>query len=831
MVGIVVVSHSARLAAGVVELAREMAGEGVPIAAAGGLDEPGEPLGTDAVRVLAALQEVAEAADGGTLVLMDLGSAILSAETALDFLDDEARARVRLLEAPLVEGAVAAAAAARAGASLDEAAAEARRGLAGKEAHLGAPGAEAGAAPAGEDDGGGWLTAEAVVGGEHGLHARPAAAVVRAAAELDAEIRLENVTAGRGPAGARSLTALSALGALRGHTVRILARGPGAEEALATVAALVAEDDGLAPAPPPPAPAAPPTAAPAAGEEVRGVSASPGLAAGPARATGAGAAAPPPDVPAGAPEQERASLDVARAAVAADLGALRETAAARAGPEAADILDAQRLMLADEALVEAAGASIASGASADRAWYDAVRSAAAGYEALDDEYLRARATDLRDVGRRVLERLAGRGPGGDDEGGEPVVLVADDVGAADAAALDPERVAGMATAAGGPTSHAAIIARALGIPAVAGLGPAILAVPDGTPLLLDGDAGAVVVDPDEAARAAHTERRDEGERRLAAARARSGEPAVTRDGRRVEVAANAGAPGDIARAVAEGADGVGLFRTEFLFLGRTAAPDEGEQRAAYAEAAAALGGRRLVLRTLDAGADKPLPYLGQPPEENPFLGVRGLRLSLGRPELLMVQLRAALQAAAQAPLSIMFPMVSEAGELRAALALLAEARASLSADGLGAGEVEVGAMVEVPAAALAASALAAQVQFLSIGTNDLVQYTMAAERGNAGVARFSDPVHPAVLRLVAAVTEAASRHACRVAVCGEAASDPAAIPLLVGLGVDELSVAPGRIPLVKEAVRAIDRDEARALAARALELEDAAAVRALVAGG
>jgi phosphocarrier protein FPr len=831
------VSHSARLAEGVVELAREMAGDEVPIAAAGGLDEPGEPLGTDAARVVAALQEVGDAADGGTLVLMDLGSAVLSAETALDFLDDEARARVRLLEAPLVEGAVAAAAAARAGASLDEAAAEARRGLAGKQAHLGADAPDAGPAdaPAGEGDEG-WLSATAVVGAEHGLHARPAAAVVRTAAALDAEVRLENVTAGRGPAGARSLTALSTLGALRGHTVRILARGPEAAEALAAVAALVAEDGGAA-QPPPPARApdeagegAPPP--PAAGEELVGVAAAPGHAAGPASTPGA-AAPPLPDAPAGPPGEERAALRAAREAVQADLRDLRASAAERAGAEAADILDAQLLLLGDEALVEASEAGIASGAPAARAWDDAVRAAARGYEALDDEYLRARATDLLDVGRRVLERLAGAGPreAAADGAAEAAILVAGEVGAADAAALDPARVAGMATAGGGPTSHAAIIARALGIPAVAGLGPRILAVAAGTPLLLDGDDGTVVVAPGDEARAAHRAQREEAERRMAAARERAGEPAVTRDGRHVEVAANAGAPGDVERAVAEGADGVGLFRTEFLFLGRGAAPGEDEQRLAYAEAAAALGGRRLVLRTLDAGADKPLPYLGQPPEENPFLGVRGLRLALARPELLRTQLRAMLGAAAQAPLSVMFPMVSDAGELREALRLLDEARDSLAEEGRGAGEVEVGAMVEVPAAALAAAALAAQVDFLSIGTNDLVQYTMAAERGNAGVARLSDPLHPAVLRLIAAVTEAASRHACRVAVCGEAGSDPAAIPLLVGLGVVELSVAPRRVPLVKAAVREVETEAARKLARRALELEDAAAVRALVAAG
>ena len=292
MVGIVVVSHSARLAEGVLELAREMAGDEVPMAAAGGLDEPGEPLGTDAVRVMTALQEVGEGADGGTLVLMDLGSAVLSAETALDFLDDEARARVRLVAAPLVEGAVAAAAAARAGATLDEAAEEARRGLAGKEAHLG-DGPVEGGAEAEADEAGEWLSATAVVGGEHGLHARPAAAVVRAAAGLDADVRLENVTAGRGPAGARSLTALSALGALRGHTVRIRARGPDAAAALEAVAALVGEDGGAAPPPAAAATASPPAAAPAPapapGTLLRGVAASPGLASGPARLAGGGA--------------------------------------------------------------------------------------------------------------------------------------------------------------------------------------------------------------------------------------------------------------------------------------------------------------------------------------------------------------------------------------------------------------------------------------------------------------------------------------------------------------------------------------------------------------
>ena len=533
-----------------------------------------------------------------------------------------------------------------------------------------------------------------------------------------------------------------------------------------------------------------------------------------------------PEAPAGPPGEERAALEAALEAVKTELHAARDAGAGRAGAETAEILDAQAMLLDDEDLVGAAEGAIAGGRSAAAAWDGAVRSAAEGYEGLDDEYLRARAGDLLEVGRRVLDRLAGAGPSGP---AEPGILVADELGAAEAATLDPEIVLGIATAGGGPTSHASIIARTLGVPAVAGLGPGVLEIGDGVPLLLDGDTGVLVVDPGAETAERFAASRREDERREAAARERAHEPAVTLDGRHVEVAANIGAPDDAAEAVARGADGVGLLRTEFLFLDRATAPDEEEQLRAYGEIAALMEGRRTVLRTLDAGADKPLAFARLAPEENPFLGVRGLRLSLARPELLVTQLRAVLRAAGVAPLSVMFPMVSEVGELRAAMALLEQARTSLADDGLPAGPVELGVMIEVPAAALRAGALAAEVDFLSIGTNDLVQYTMAAERGNGGVARLSDPLHPAVLGLIEGVVAAARPHACRVAVCGEAASDPQAVPLLVGLGVDELSVGPRRVPLVKAWVRELDFAAAGDLARRALDLEDAAAVRALAA--
>ena len=823
VVGLVIVSHSARLAEGVVELAREMAGADVPIAAAGGLDEPGDPIGTDAVRVMAAVDEVASEGRSA-LVLMDLGSAVLSAETALELLDDEVRGRTMLCEAPLVEGAVAAAAAARAGGSLEDVAREARNGLAGKAAHLGAAPAPAQTLDATGGDGGGWSSVEAVVGAAHGLHARPAASVVRAAADRDAEVRIRNLTTGAGPADARSLTGLSALGALDGHRVLIEARGEQADDALAAVRAIVQEDEDGArtepPAPVRPAPAVAAGHAPEIGEEMHGIASSPGLGAGPAHLVGAVAALP--EAPSADPPGERASLRDALAAAGRDLEAVR----AGAARETADIVGAQILLLDDSALVDAADRAIDAGAPAARAWHDAAAGAAAAYERLDDPYLRARSADVLDVGRRVAAILSG-GAGAEPGG----VLVASELGAAEVAGLDAGRVSAIAMAASGPTAHAAIIARALGIPAVTGLGGDILAVAEGTPLLVDGGAGTVMVDPSPRARAAHDARAADEARAARRAASHAHEPAHTRDDHTVEVAANIGAPGDLEQAVGGGADGVGLLRTEFLFLGRADAPGEEEQYRVYVDAVLRLGGRRLVLRTLDAGADKPLAYLPMPAEENPFLGVRGVRLSLQRPAMLTAQLRAVLRAAAEGPVGVMFPMISERAELIAARALLEAAAEALRAEGVPAGEVEVGAMVEVPAAALLTDAIAPEVGFLSIGTNDLVQYTMAAERGNTGVAGLSDPLHPAVLRLIARVASAGGERGCRIAVCGEAASDLLAVPLLVGLGVDELSVTPRRVGAVKERVRELRMPAVRALAQAALDLPDAASVRRLVSAG
>jgi phosphoenolpyruvate-protein phosphotransferase/dihydroxyacetone kinase phosphotransfer subunit len=814
MVGIVIVSHSAGLAKGVVELAREMGGADVPIESAGGLDLPDQPLGTDAALVLRAI-EAADSEDG-VLVLMDLGSAVLSAEMAVEMLPPERRDRVRLCEAPLVEGAVAAAATARIGGSLDQVAQEARGGLQAKAAHLGV---EEAAAPAGSAPTVEGKTVRLQVRNRLGLHARPAARFVQTAGMFGAEIAVTNATTGSGPASARSLNALATLGVRQGHEVDVTASGPQADEALAALSALAERDfDDVEPTPVEP----PSEVAPAAAEgALAGLPASPGIALGPARELYVPLGSPMLIYEAGDPPSEWAHLQTALGQVKDEIAQTREEAAARVGEYEAAIFDAHLLFLEDETLLEPTRRAIFEGQEdAPSAWSAATEEAASAYEALNDPYLQARAADVRDVAQRVIDALRGRvaRPSLRGDG----IVVARDLSPAETIGLDPDQVRGIATAFGGPTSHGAILARALGIPAVVGLGSGVLEIREGTPLALDGEAGLLVPEPSPELIAEYEDRQAEAEVAASEARAAAVETAVTSDLRRIEVFANVGSPRDVAAAVAAGAEGVGLFRTEFLFLERDSLPDEEEQYRAYREAAEALEGRPLILRTLDVGADKPLPTLPQPHEANPFLGVRGIRLGLEQPELLATQLRAAVRVAEEFPLKIMFPMVATLREWEEARQLVDVAGAP---EGL-----EVGVMIEVPAAALSADALVAGgVDFFSIGTNDLTQYTMAAERGNERVAGLGDALHPAVLRLIARVTAAAEPFGNLVGVCGELAGDPAATPVLVGLGVTELSMSAPAIPRIKQAVRALDAGAARGLAEAALLLESGEEVRRLVA--
>ncbi len=851
MVGIVVVSHSDVLAEAVVRLAREMAGQELAIEPAGGIEEAGV-LGTDADRVRGAIERAMSV--DGVLVLMDLGSALMSAEFAVEMIEGAA-GRVKLSAAPLVEGAVAAAVAASGGASLDDVAAEARGALAMKASQITdeaehapaadgapAPGAAPAAAGAPVPD----ATGELEVRNAIGLHARPAARFVETACSFDADIRVAK--AGNGaPVRAGSLTNLVALGARQGDTLLVTASGPEANAAVQALQELAQGGfgDGVAAAraaAPRPADVAEPQAAaeaPGAGGVLAGVAASAGVAIGPAFRLGAPGEAPAErDV--GAPDAERRLLEEALVAARTAIEHDRETVTSRAGAADASIFDAHLALLGDEALLEPARAAISGGATAERAWSDAAQQVASLYRSLEEPLLRERATDVLDVGRRVVSAITGGAAAGAAASGAAGsgaaasgaaasgaaasgIVVADELTPADAAGLDPETVLGIATARGSTTAHAAILARALGLPAVVGLGAAVLAVAEGTPLLLDGGAGTVTVAPPEDVVRDAQERRRRDEQRRAAAREHAAEPALTRDGERIEVFANLGTGSDAARAVALGAEGVGLLRTEFLFLGRDELPGEEEQAATLREIAVALDGRPLVVRTLDAGADKPLPAVPMPPEANPFLGVRGIRLSLARPELLAVQFRAILRVATEHPVKAMLPMVATLAEITAAQALLARAREDTGVEA----PLELGIMVEVPAAALGAEHLARHVDFFSLGTNDLTQYTMAAERGDARLAPLLTGPQPAVLRLVAATVAGARAHGRWVGVCGELAGDPAAAVLLAGLGVTELSMAAALVPEVKAALREVSMADAREAARAALEADDADAARAL----
>ncbi|MFN2488381.1 MAG: phosphoenolpyruvate--protein phosphotransferase [Actinomycetota bacterium] len=829
MVGIVVVSHSFELARGVVELAREMGGDEVHIEASGGLDEPEHPLGTDAALVMEAIERASSG--DGVLVLMDLGSAVLSAEMALEMRGD-GRERVLLSPAPLVEGAVAAAAAARQGATLEEVAAEASRGAGMKAAHLGGEdGGEATEEGAGAlDDVEDAVETRLRVDNPMGLHARPAARFVATAARFEADVTVTNASSGRGPAPARSLSGIATLGVRRGHEIVVRARGRDAQDALAALRHLAEAgfgDERVEASAPPPEdePSVEPVRR---GDVLRGVAASPGIAVGEAHVWRR-RPVEVPDEAADDPDAEWAALERAIEAARADIRATRDSVDERLGGDEAAIFYAQLLLLEDEALLEPARRAVfGAEVSGARAWKDATDATARAYGALDDAYQAGRAADVEDVAQRVLANLVGdsaEAVGVERDG----ILLAEELAPTDAAHLDPANVLAIVTARGGPTSHSAILARAAGIPAVVGAGAAVLAIDEGATLAVDGDSGVVVVAPSKETLADYERRRDEraAEQRIARAAARS--PAATRDEVRIEVMANAASQRDAKGAVAAGADGIGLLRTEFLFMDRDEMPEEEEQLAAYSSVATALQGRPVIVRTLDAGADKPLDYVAQGAEDNPFLGVRGLRLGLARRDLLGPQLRAALRVANEHPVKIMFPMVTLLDEWRRAVELVDGALEELRAAGIDAARPEIGVMVEVPSVALVAEHFAAEVDFFSVGTNDLSQYTMAAERGNERVAALADALHPAVLRLIAMTCAAARRHGKWVGVCGELAGDIAATAILVGLGVRELSMGPPAIAEVKQAVRGIDARSARALAGAALDLRSAAEVRALVA--
>jgi phosphocarrier protein FPr/phosphocarrier protein len=655
-----------------------------------------------------------------------------------------------------------------------------------------------------------------------GLHARPAALLAQRAKSFGAQASLS--AHGR-TANACSVVAIMALGVRQGDELSIQASGADAAQSVASLVAGIQEalrmefaaghraaDSARTVSTPAPGPA------PAAGV-LGGVIAAAGVAVGcatrlerreiPVSETGAG------------PAHESAELKQARVNVRARL----ERVAATGGATRREIIGAHLEFLDDPQLNETAQELIAAGKGAGFAWRSAIRRSIGALEALEDSRLRERVDDLLDVESHVLLALAGEARPLNIPLPERAVLVADDLLPSELTALDRQRLAAICLSGGGATSHVAILAAALEIPMLVGLGAGIRDIADGATVIVDADAGTLQTAPTAAAIEQARSAVESRLRRRAESLAEAQTECRALDGTRVEVFANLGNVMDAAAAVANGAEGCGLLRTEFLFIDRETAPGEDEQFAAYQGIATTLGPRPLILRLMDVGGDKPLRYLPLPAEENPALGMRGVRTALVRPDLMRTQLRAALRVQSAGGLRLLVPMITDVAEILAVREVIDEIRAEIGIHD----RIELGVMIETPAAALMASGLLREVDFLSIGSNDLTQYTLAMDRGHPELAGRTDALHPAVLKLVAAAASAGVAAGKMVAVCGGVAADRFAVPILLGLGVRELSVVPAAVPAIKRQIRSLRMRDCRELAIRCLDLASPAEVRAWVA--
>lgn len=878
MISIVVVSHSRALAQAAVALAAEMLPErgGPAIEVAAGLDPttsagPGSALsdartathgvtGTDAAAVADAMVRAGHAAgQDGVLVLLDLGSAVLSAEMALELVEPDLARRVMLSPAPLVEGLVAAVVAAGAGLDLAAVAREAEAGLRSKASQLGhgdtdAPSTNDAVAGTGEKAEGGSAAAaagsadprrhegdvddvvdapsvELSVLSEHGLHARPAARVVALAGSVapDTTLELRDLTSGRGPVDALSLTAVATLDAQRGNVLLAQARGPRAQEVLYRLVELAARgfsDREL--------PKAPLAVVPVAeqGSIAPSVSPEPGVA-----GSGLDAAVGPvvrtdvhlePPENGGAEATEDTDIVVEQAAwrSAVDtaverLGELRARALRHLGEGEAEVFEAHSLLLRDPQIHADVEARVAAGQPATTAWPASIHQAAARFADLSDPYQRERAQDVRGIGERVQRLLLGLE---EPEQLAHGVLVVDELDPALAISLDTRMVQGVITRSGGVTGHGVLIATARGVPVLTGAGEAI-DVPSGTTVAFDVRSGRLEVDPSPDVLAEFEQVLADRLAERARALERSGQPVVLRDGVTLVVRANVASLSEARFATTMGAHGSGLVRSEAVFARWRTAPTVQEQVEVYSQIAQACAPYPVTLRTWDVGGDKPLLFIPTPVETNPFLGARGLRAFVEDPQILLDQVEAICRVARDQEISVLFPMVATRSDVAFAVDLV---KSAMRRAGSGGGAPKVGIMIETPAAAIEAASLTTGLDFVSIGTNDLTQYVLAAERGNPVLQRWSDPLEPAVLALIRRVCDEVPV-GLPVGLCGSMAADPDLAGLLVGLGITELSASVSSVPLVKERLRHASSAQLREVADQALVCADAGAVRALLA--
>lgn len=790
MVAIVIVSHSLRLAQGIEELALQMSGGDVPLAIAAGIDDPQNPIGTDAIAIMSAIESVWS--PDGILVLMDMGSALLSTEMALELLSEEQRSAIYLLAAPVVEGAMSAVTSAAAGLSVTEIIAEVDLALCAKQQQL-MPSSTAGEvipaiSPVNHCDE--WQTFCWTIRNPHGIHARPAASILKVSAQYSANII---VIKGDKRASTRSLNELAMLGVRCGDEIIFQAEGTDASDALKAIETLAKNHFGeahLLASSEIPLTETPVVSAPVDGA-ISGLSVQNGIAIGPVKWF----TCERPEITqrtVDSPQEELSRIESAIDIVVCEL------ADKAAGPEG-DIFAAHKMMLEDPEITRQLQQRLAKGKQAEFAWLEVMQALAEQYCQAETLYLREREADIRDLTRQVLNQLCGVSEQHFITTA-PCILLANDLLPSQITSLNKAHILGICLHNGGTTSHTAILARAMGIPAIAKAAITPQNVRDNDTVILDGETGRLWLQPDEVTRLDLLQRaeawRQQRDRQLADAML----PAVTQGGRNISVLANIGDLQDIDAALSHGAEGVGLLRTEFLFHESATLPDEEEQFRVYCSVARVFGDKPVTIRTLDIGGDKPLPSYPLPTEDNPFLGLRGIRLCLAHPQIFIPQLRALIRAGKEYPtLQIMLPMVSTLEEVRTVKTLIhAQAKLlGLTAENLPA----LGIMIEVPAAVMIADKLASEVDFFSIGTNDLTQYIMAADRGNSTVAKLVDYCNDAVINAIAMVCQAGRNNEIPVSMCGEMAGDIQQTARLLTMGIDKLSASPSRLPALKAAIR------------------------------
>ena len=851
-VGLVIVSHSEKLASGVAELTQQMTQGAITIVAAGGAGD--NVIGTS----VETIQQAIERADGpeGVLILLDMGSAILSTEMALEMLTDEQRGRVLLSSAPIVEGALAAALDAILGHSLKEVRAAAEN-AAGKEQlknlkpiTQAEEEATAEAQPATQQST--QLAADALekqytLNNPAGLHARPISLVIQTAAKFTALVEIQ---ANKRTARATSLIELLGLAARKGDTILIRASGQDAQEVLNALSALVEanfyENDETQPTITSTQVKDAPVAYTSiqAVNELQGIATSKGFALGPALPYTSRRvdlrAIETHIITSAQVASEQTRLQEAIDTTVKELQELVQHVQQQIGKNEAAIFEAQALLLRDPLLLATAYTIITEQHyDATSAFARAGEQSATQLEAFDDTFVAGRAVDIRDVTSRVVQHLGGQVPSPQNFSAldKRVILIARDLTPSDTAQLRREMVLGICTTQGGPNAHTAILARALGIPAIAGLDEVLLQqVSDGDEVGMDADKGVLYLHPTPEIRAALAERVNEQEQRqkqLKAAAQEASKPLLL-NGQRIHLFANIGSAVEAEAARQWGAEGVGLLRTEFLFANAQTMPSEEEQYSSYTQVFRAFRGDAersgpLVARTLDAGADKPMPalqpYLSATKEANPALGVRGVRIHLAHPELLEQQFKALLRAAQDehVEVHIMVPMLTTVEELQTVRTIFQRVSTELQLTT----PVPLGIMVEVPASVVMAPELATLADFFSIGANDLLQYTLASDRTNTALATLYNPMQPSVLRLIRQIAEAGHNAGKSVAVCGEMASDIRLAPVLVGLGVTELSMTPNALPSVRAALANRTMSELTELANKVCQVSTVAEVEEL----